>query len=89
MICFVEILITLQKFIHRFHDVKAPGKVKRERVLASGPRKAFEKFITNRIKEKWSLPEIFIKSRIRILDLKARKVYQIDSRGEVKQIETK
>ena len=77
----------MQKYTFQYRDVKRNDKVKTEQVTAEDALEAFQKFIEKRGRENWSIPEIFTKSKIRIIDTETGSEYRLNPYGEIKQSE--
>ena len=77
----------MQKYTFQYRDVKGNDKVKTEQVAAEDALDAFQKFIEERGRENWSIPEIFTKSKIRIIDADTGAEYRLNPYGEIKQSE--
>ncbi|MBD3274519.1 MAG: hypothetical protein GF372_04375 [Candidatus Marinimicrobia bacterium] len=66
-----------------YSDVKKSRKSAIEKLRADAAQEAFEKFIHNRKSEDWSIPEIFSKSFVHIVDEESQEDYIINAYGEV------
>ncbi|MBD3274050.1 MAG: hypothetical protein GF372_02000 [Candidatus Marinimicrobia bacterium] len=77
----------MHTFTFEYHDAKENDKIKTEEVAAENALEAFQKFIEKRGRENWSIPEIFTKSKIRIIDADTGAEYRLNPYGEIKQSE--
>ena len=66
-----------------YSDVKKSRKSAIEKLRADAAQEAFEKFIHNRKNEDWSIPEIFSKSFVHIVEEESQEDYIINAYGEV------
>ncbi len=66
-----------------YNDIKKSRKSATEKLEAAEAQEAFVKFIHNRKNEDWSIPEIFTKSVIHIIEEESQEDYIINSYGEV------
>lgn len=77
----------MHKYTFQYRDAKGSDRLKTEQVAAEDALDAFQQFIEKRGRENWSIPEIFTKSKIRIIDTKTGSEYRLNPYGEIKQSE--
>lgn len=73
----------MYQFRCTYFDVKEGGSRVVENVCASCAREAFQQFIRNRHRENWTIPEIFCRSSLKIVQAESDDRYVINAFGEI------
>lgn len=73
----------MYQFRCQYYDLKNNGIPVMEVINAGAAREAFQKFISHRREEDWSIPEIFSRSSLKIICEDSSERYVIDSFGEI------
>ncbi len=74
---------SLKLFICKYLNVKESGILQIENIIARDEIQAFQLFLEKRRKQAWSLPDIFVHSKVIILNELTGKEFRLDTRGEL------